>query len=229
MCNENTFQISHQPVISILFENDDIIAVNKPEGLASIPERAREKECMFSLLSAVVPGKLYVVHRLDKEVSGVIVFARNAAVHRNLNVQFSSRAINKTYIALTHGIINKNIGVIKKPLRQFGSGRVGVDTQRGKLSATEFEVIKRLGAYTLINVYPISGRRHQIRAHLYSIGHPIVGDLRYGNKKVQQKFPHLMLHAQKITLQLPSGQTITIEAPIPESFKAVIESIVVGQ
>jgi RluA family pseudouridine synthase len=193
MCNENTFQISHQPAISILFENDDIIAVNKPEGLASIPERAKEKKCVLSLLSSVVSGKLYVVHRLDKEVSGIIVFAKNAAAHRNLNEQFSSRAIKKIYVALTHGIIKKNIGVIKKPLRQFGSGRVGVDTQRGKLSATEFEVIKRLGAYTLINVCPVSGRRHQIRAHLYSIGHPIAGDLRYGEKKVQKHahfYPH---------------------------------------
>jgi len=224
MCNENTFQISHQPAISILFENDDIIAVNKPEGLASIPERAREKECVLSLLS-VFPGKLYVVHRLDKEVSGIIVFAKNAAAHRNLNEQFSSRAIKKIYVALTHGVINKNSGIIKKPLRQFGSGRVGVDTQRGKLSATEFEVIKLLGDYTLISVCPVSGRRHQIRAHLYSIGHPIVGDLRYGNKTVQQRFARLMLHAQKITLRLPSGQTITIEAPIPESFKVVIEGI----
>jgi RluA family pseudouridine synthase len=181
---------------------------------------------MFSLLSAVVPGKLYVVHRLDKEVSGVIVFAKNAAAHRNLNEQFGSRTIKKIYVSLTHGIINDNRGIIKKPLRQFGSGRVGVDNQRGKLSATEFEVIKRLGAYTLISVCPVSGRRHQIRAHLYSIGHPIVGDLRYGEKKVQQKFPRLMLHAQKITLRLPSGKIVALEAPIPESFKAVIESIV---
>jgi len=216
----------HPLSIPIIFENDDIIAVNKPEGLASIPERAKEKKCVLSLLSSVFSGKLYVVHRLDKEVSGVIVFAKNAAAHRNLNEQFSSRVIKKTYIALTHGIINENRGVIKKPLRQFGSGRVGVDTQRGKLSATEFEVIKRLGDYTLINVHPVSGRRHQIRAHLYSIGHLIVGELRYGDKAVQRRFSRLMLHAQKITLQLPSGQTITIEAPIPESFKAVIESIV---
>jgi RluA family pseudouridine synthase len=215
----------HPSLIPIIFENDDIIAVNKPEGLASIPERAKEKKCVLSLLSAVVPGKLYVVHRLDKEVSGIVVFAKNAAAHKYLNEQFSSRAIKKIYVALTHGIINKNIGVIKKPLRQFGSGRVGVDNQRGKLSATEFEVIKRLGDYTLINVYPVSGRRHQIRAHLYSIGHPIVGDLRYGEKKVQQKFPRLMLHAKKITCRLPSCKIATIEAPIPESFKAVVDTV----
>ena len=219
----NTF--FHPSSIPILFENDDIIAVNKPEGLASIPEHAREKECLFSLLSAVVSGKLYVVHRLDKEASGVIVFAKNAAAHRNLNEQFNSREIKKTYIVLTHGVINDNRGIIKKPLRQFGSGRVSVDTKNGKTSTTEFEVIKRFSAFTLINVYPVSGRRHQIRAHLYNIGHPIVGDLRYGDKKVQQRFTRLMLHAQKITCQLPSGEQVTVKAPIPKSFKAIVDMI----
>jgi len=90
---------------------------------------------------------------------------------------------------------------------------------------TKFEVAERLAAHTLVNVHPITGRRHQIRVHFYSIGHPIVGDLRYGDKKVQRAFPRLMLHAQEISFELPTGEEVMIEAPIPESFKAVIENI----
>jgi RluA family pseudouridine synthase len=213
------------PSIPILFENDDLIAVNKPEGLASIPERAREKECALSLLSSLSHRKLYIVHRLDKETSGVLIFAKNAAAHKCLNQQFSRREIKKMYVALTHGEIPENSGIIDKPLRQFGSGRVGVDAQNGKSSATEFKVTRRFRDYTLVSVRPSTGRRHQIRSHLYSIGHPIVGDLLYGDKALQQKFPRLMLHAQKITLHLPSSEIVTIEALIPDPFKAVIDAI----
>jgi tRNA pseudouridine32 synthase/23S rRNA pseudouridine746 synthase len=212
-------------MIPILFEDDDILAVNKPEGLASIPEGVRGRDCLLSMLSSMFPGKLYVVHRLDKGVSGVILFAKNAAAHRHLNDQFSSRSISKTYVALAHGVIKEASGIIDKPLRQFGSGRMGVDPRRGKPCTTEFQVTERFGSYTLVNAYPFTGRRHQIRVHFYSIGYPIAGDPRYGDKVVQRMFPRLMLHAHKITCQLPSGGEVTIEASIPESFQVVIETV----
>jgi RluA family pseudouridine synthase len=212
-------------MIPILFESDDILAVNKPEGFASIPEGDKGKDCLLSLLSSASSGRLYVVHRLDKEASGVILFAKNAAAHKYLNEQFSNRSVRKTYVALTHGVIEETSGIIDKPIRQFGSGRMGVDLQRGKPCTTKFRVMERFGAYTLVEAYPLTGRRHQIRVHFYSIGHPIVGDLRYGDKAVQRTFPRLMLHAQKIMLQFPSGEGVTIEAPIPESFWSVIEMV----
>ncbi len=207
----------------VLFENDDILAVCKPEGLASIPGGKRGPS-LLSLLAPRVQEKLYVVHRLDKEVSGVIVFAKNAAAHRYLNDQFGSRNVHKTYVALVHGIIQEDRGVMDQPLRQFGSGRMGVDVQRGKPSITGFRVIARFDAFTLLEAYPLTGRRHQIRAHLYSIGHPVVGDLRYGDRKAQGRFPRLMLHAQAITLRLPAGENVTIEAPLPESFSVVLKN-----
>jgi len=212
-------------MIPVLFENADILAVNKPEGLASIPEGGKDKDCLLSVLSTMFQERLYVVHRLDKEVSGVILLARNAAAHQCLNDQFSHGSISKTYVALTHGVIEENSGVIDKPLRQFGSGRMGVDLQRGKPCITEFKVTERFGAYTLAEAYPLTGRRHQIRVHFYSIGHPIVGDLRYGEQAMQRTFPRLMLHAQKITCRLPSGEEVTIEAMPPESFRAVVEAV----
>lgn len=212
-------------MIPILFENDDILAVDKPEGLASIPEGSQEKDCLLSKLASRSPGRLYVVHRLDKAVSGVILFAKNPAAHRHLNEQFEQRSIRKTYLALTHGVIEAASGLIDSPLRQFGSGRMGVDAQRGKPSTTEFQVRERLGPYTLVQAYPLTGRRHQIRVHFYSIGHPIVGDLRYGDRAMQRTFPRLMLHAEKITCQLLSGEEVTISAPLAESFCAGIAMI----
>jgi len=210
-------------VIPILFEDDGIVAVDKPEGLAAIPERRPQGGSLLELLEARRAEKLYVVHRIDKETSGLIVFARNAGLHRWLCRQFEGRTVAKTYLALCHGTIADDRGTIDGPLRQFGSGRVGVDTERGKPSVTEFEVRRRLGAFTLVAAYPRTGRRHQIRVHLYHLGHPIVGDPLYGDKAIQQGFGRLMLHAWRLSVPLPSGRTLTLEAPVPESFAGVLE------
>src|SRR4030042_1461064 len=117
---------------NILFQNDDVIAVDKPAGLACIVERDKKKDNLHSQVSALFPHKVYIVHRLDKEASGVVIFAKNAAAHRCLCRQFAEHTIEKTYLALVHGIISSDTGTIDKPLRQFGSGRVAVDMKRGK-------------------------------------------------------------------------------------------------
>jgi tRNA pseudouridine32 synthase/23S rRNA pseudouridine746 synthase len=212
-------------MIPVLFENDDLLAVNKPEGLASIPEGVKDRDCLLSLLESAGTGRLYIVHRLDKEASGVILFARNAATHKHLNEQFRQRTVSKTYVALVHGVIAENSGIIDQPIREFGSGRMGVDRQRGKPCRTEFQVSERLAAYTLVQAHPLTGRRHQLRVHFYSLGHPIVGDRRYGDKAMQRAFPRLMLHAQEITFPLPTGEKVTVQAPIPESFWAVVAMV----
>lgn len=212
-------------MISILFEDEDILAANKPEGLASIPERDKDKESLLASLSVQIQTRLFVVHRIDKEVSGVILFAKNKSAHRWLNEQFSKRAVLKTYVALAHGVIDKENGTIEKALRQFGSGRVGVDPRRGKLSSTAFRVTRRFASYTLVDAIPLSGRRHQIRVHFYSIGHPLVGDRRYGDRSLQEGFPRLMLHAKRIEFRLPAGTDVAIEAPIPSSFTAAMTAI----
>lgn len=215
-------------MISILFENEDIVATNKPEGLASIPGAPGTGPSLFEQVSAGYTERLYVVHRLDKEASGLILFAKNAAAHRHLNEQFSRRQVDKTYLVLTFGAIAEEGGLIDRPLREFGSGRMGVDRQRGKPSTTRFEVMERLGAYSLVAAHPITGRRHQIRVHFYSLGHPVVGDRRYGDQNVQKNFPRLMLHARAITFRLPSGALLTIEAAAPESFNQVLAQIRAG-
>jgi RluA family pseudouridine synthase len=209
----------------VLYEDDDVLAVHKPEGLASIPERNREKENLLGQLSDAYSTKLYVVHRLDKEVSGVILFAKHAKAHKALNQQFHQRVVKKTYLAVTHGVIQEEHGTIDAPIRQFGSGRMGVDVKRGKDSHTDFGVRERLAGYTFIHVYPLTGRRHQIRVHLYSIGYPIVGDVRYGDKQLQQRYPRVMLHASNIAFELLSGQRMKIAAPPLESFETALEAL----
>jgi RluA family pseudouridine synthase len=209
-------------VIPILFENEDVCVVDKPEGLVSVPERRPQGESLVERLSAERGEKLYPVHRLDRETSGVIVFARHAHVHRRLNQQFEHRLVEKAYLALVHGVVIEDCGTVDEPLRQFGSGRVGVDPERGKASVTEFSVVERYTSFTLVEARPRTGRRHQIRVHLYHLGHPVVGDPLYGDKAKQRDFARLMLHARRIALSLPSGEDLAVEAPIPDSFSAVL-------
>lgn len=212
----------HVP-IPVLFENDDYLAVDKPEGVVSVA--AAGQGGLPELLKDRHAGKLYPVHRLDRGASGVIVFAKSAAAHRDLNGQFDRREVRKTYLALVDGVPATNRGRINAPIREFGSGRMGVDPKRGKPSSTEWKVAERLEGATLLRVSPSTGRRHQIRVHLYHIGHPILGDLRYGDKARQERFPRLMLHALSIEFALPSGDTVTVEAPPPASFQAVLAGL----
>ncbi len=217
-------------MVRILFENDDIIAVDKPAGLACIAERDKEKDNLHAQLLVMYPYKVYIVHRLDKEASGVVLFAKNTAAHRCLCRQFTEHTVEKTYRALVQGTITGDSGTIDKPLRQFGSGRVAVDTQGGKPCITEFAVAERFSDYTLVRAYPVTGRRHQLRVHFYSIGHPIVGDPLYGQHRATRHESRttdlrLMLHAEKIKFILPFGEQMIIVSPLPESFMQAIESL----
>jgi RluA family pseudouridine synthase len=205
-------------MLPILFEDGDMIAIEKPAGIASIPERDRAKETILSLLENQLKRKLFIVHRLDKEVSGVMLFAKNAGMHKYLNEAFFNGNVHKTYRALVHGIVIEEKGEIDRPIRQFGSGRMGVDEKRGKPSRTKYEVIKRFDEYTLINACPVTGRQHQIRVHLYHIGHPVAGDMLYGDKNHQKNYPRLMLHAERIEFTLKNGKNIIVESKAPEEF-----------
>ena len=207
----------------VVFENDDFLAAAKPEGVLSVPQPGERG--LPGLLRDHFPGKLYPVHRLDRGASGVIVFAKSAAAHRHLNGQFDRREVGKTYLALVDGVPASNRGQINAPLREFGSGRMGVDPKRGKPSATGWKVAERFGGATLLRVSPATGRRHQIRAHLYHIGHPVLGDLRYGDRARQELVPRLMLHAQSLEFALLSGERVAVEAPAPPSFEAVLAGL----
>jgi len=206
--------------VPVLFENDDYLAVDKPAGVVSVAEAGRGG--LPELLKGHYEGRLLPVHRLDRGATGVIVFAKTAAAHRHLNGAFDRREVRKTYLALVDGVPAANRGRINASLRQFGSGRMGVDPQRGKPASTAWKVTERFAGATLLRVQPTTGRRHQIRVHLYHIGHPILGDLRYGDRARQGDTPRLMLHALSLEFALPSGETVIVEAPPPPSFEEVL-------
>jgi len=213
-------------MIQILHHDADCVAVMKPAGVAAIPEARDDASCLSALLSAQLGTLVMPVHRLDKEVSGVMLYALHPEAHRFLNNAFEHREVHKTYQAFVHGIITEDQGVITRAIREFGSGRMGVDDIKGKPSETRFSVLKRSDRFTLVELFPQTGRRHQLRVHLYSIGHPIVGDTRYGDKALQQGFPRLMLTSTGIDLTLPSGKRLAIENVVPDAYSDVLSNLV---
>lgn len=195
--------------IVFLYRDSDLVAVNKPEGVAAVPEHAQDPDCLSEQVSLAMGFKVTPVHRLDKGVSGVILYACNSASHRFLNTAFEERRVRKTYLALVHGAVVSDEGVIDQPIREYGSGRMGVSPE-GKPSETAYRVRERFGAFTLLEAEPRTGRRHQIRVHFYHLGHPVVGDPRYGDHAVQQHFARIMLHASGIDVPLRTGQRLTL-------------------
>lgn len=212
-------------MLPVLYEDDDILAIDKPSGISSIPERDRAISSIVSLLEQQTDRKIFVVHRLDKEVDGVMLFAKTAAAHKFLNEEFFNRLVRKTYLVLVHGAVKEDCGSIEKPIRQFGSGRMGVDEKLGKPSKTDFEVQKRDGLFTLLKAFPVTGRRHQIRVHLYHSGHPIVGDRMYGDAATSLRYPRLMLHAQSITFKKRDGAELIVASRTTEQFEKIAADI----
>lgn len=210
--------------LTILRRTENWVAVNKPVGIAAIPEKAGDAECLQARLERELGARVWVVHRLDKEVSGIILYALNAASHRSLNMAFEQRLVSKIYLAGAHGVLPGEAGEIDLPLREFGSGRVGVDCEKGKPCLTRWRVRERREDRTLLEMEPHTGRRHQLRAHAYALGHPLIGDSRYGDKTVQAKFPRLVLHAWKLDFPAPEGGRVAIECAPGEDFLATWNS-----
>lgn len=211
--------------IAIVHRDARILVIDKPEGIASIPERDPGVPSVQKILEAAHCEKLFVVHRLDKEVSGLLLFARDADAHRLLSLAFEERRVHKTYAAVTHGLVAGEQGVIEKPIAQFGSGRMGVDEKRGKASRTEYRVVRRRAHHTEVEAHPITGRRHQLRVHFYSIGHALVGDPRYGDPKEQARWGRLLLHSLRVKLPHPDGGEREFEAAPPPSYRLVSDAL----
>lgn len=211
--------------MEILREDEGLLLVSKPEGVPTIPDRRGTPGDLATSLSARFQSRIYVVHRIDRETSGIVVFARTAEMHRWLSGQFEARRVKKDYLAVVHGFFVSDHGFVDRPLRVFGSGRSAVDEEGGKHSVTEYRVIRRMGAFSLLTVRPITGRQHQIRAHMYSIGHAVAGDPRYGERAAQSAFPRMMLHAYRIELPMPSGEALKVDCPPPASFTSVLSTL----
>jgi tRNA pseudouridine32 synthase/23S rRNA pseudouridine746 synthase len=201
--------------LEIIYQDESLIAVNKPTGLLSVPGRGPDKQdCCLSRVTAQFPDAL-VVHRLDMDTSGLILFARSLGVQRAISLQFEKREIHKIYIALVEGIIEKNVGMVDFPMRKDMEQRLPpkhiVDCVRGKKAITEWKVLKRYENSTRVALFPKTGRSHQLRVHMDAIGFPIVGDNIYGTSAER-----LMLHAQTLELSHPvSGEPMRLECPAP--------------
>lgn len=206
--------------LSVLFEDERLVVVSKRAGQPTAAGGGvAAAETLQAQVAEYIGGRAYLVHRLDRETSGVIVFARTADSHRLLSQQFEGRAVTKRYLALVAGQMDTTVGEISEPLREFGSGRIGVDP-KGKKAVTMWKRRERLRDHDLLEVTPVTGRRHQIRVHLYSIGHPILGDTRYGDSRPVGGAPRLMLHALDLTLA--DGLALGAEPPL--DFVEVIEA-----
>lgn len=223
--------------VRILYEDPDVVAVEKPAGMVvHAGAGCRSGTLVNALLHrfgalSEVGGELRpgIVHRLDRYTSGVLLVARNDAAHRRLAGQFAARQVEKVYLALVHGGVKAEQGRIEKPISRDRLRRVRMTARqaRGREAVTEYRVLRRFPAFTLLEVRIRTGRTHQIRAHFSSLGHPVVGDRLYGAPaRVPGRAPldRLFLHAHRIRFTQPStGETVTVESPLPAELVGWLE------
>jgi len=244
--------IAEEIPLDIVYEDDDLAVINKPAGMmvhagAGTTEDERNRGTLVNALLhhfgtlSNVSGELrpVIVHRLDKETSGLIIVAKNDFAHAKLADEFSGRRVKKTYIALVHGWVKKDRGTISTAISRDAVRRIRMTTRRsgGREAITHYEAQRRiesaLGKFTLLKVTIETGRTHQIRVHLSSIGHPVVGDALYGAPRqiVSKSSPAIslsrnFLHAAEITFSHPrSSEALSFSVPIPELLDQFLKSL----
>ena len=221
--------------LDILYEDNDMIVINKARGMTVHPAdtithgtlvNALLYQCkdLSGINGVMRPG---IVHRLDKDTSGVMVVAKNDKAHVNLSEQIQSKTAKRSYLAIVHGVVADNAGIIEGAI-----GRHKTDRKRmaivasGKPAITEFKVIERFKDYTFVECNLKTGRTHQIRVHMTSIGHPLVGDPKYGNRKNPFDIVGQALHSHTLTLTHPiTGEKMNFTAPLPDDIKQILESL----
>ena len=235
----NPQSISPEP--KILYEDQDLLIINKPAGIIvhptvnninnpSIASWFLQKNPFVSNVgeNQLRPG---IVHRLDKETSGTLILAKNDFIFNYLKNLFKTREIKKKYIALVKGEIKKEYGIIDLPLMRSKKSpikrKVVFKKDKGKIALTKYKVQKLYKGYTLLEIFPQTGRTHQIRVHLASIGFPVVGDKVYGKseKLNELNLSRHFLHAQTISFVLPYGKLVKTEAPLPEELEKALEQL----
>ena len=203
--------------LAILHADHEILLVDKPAGLLSVPGRgAHLTDSLLTRVQAVFP-EARLVHRLDRDTSGGMVFALTPSAQRNLGLQFERRHVKKTYIARVWGRVEAKTGTVDLPLIVDWPNRPlqMVDHARGRPALTEWRVARHEEATTRIRLYPKTGRSHQLRVHMREIGHPILGDPFYAEGPARDA-PRMMLHAESLRLRHPDGgKAITFSSPCP--------------
>ena len=203
------------PYLSIVYQDDDLLIVNKLSGLLTVPGKdPKHADCLIARINRVFPTAK-IVHRLDMATSGIICLAMHKEAHRNLSIQFQDRKTAKRYIARVFGKLEQETGSVDLPLICDWPNRPKqmVDHDNGKPSLTHFKVLEHEQNATRVELTPITGRSHQLRVHMLSLGHPILGDKLYAHPEAFAMAPRLQLHAEMLTLAHPaSGETLVFEA-----------------
>lgn len=230
---------------NVIFENDDLIVINKPAGLLSIPDR-EGKEISLKQILLEKFGQIFTVHRLDRNTSGIIVFAKNEVTHKDLSVKFEGRQTEKYYVGLVIGSPANKTGSVNARIAENTVRRgVMIIHSRGKDALTDYEVMNDFGIFSWMRFRIHTGRTHQIRIHMKEIGHPLACDEIYGDGKPvllssikSKKFKlskseleerplldRLALHAQTLRLTDHHGQSFEWEAPLPKDLRATVQQL----
>jgi 23S rRNA pseudouridine1911/1915/1917 synthase len=219
--------------LSIIYEDDDLLVVDKPAGMTTHPAPGNPAHTLVNAVLSHLPAlpesdnpaRPGIVHRLDKDTSGIILIAKTRGALANLSAQFKSREVKKAYVALVKGKVTPQSGIIDAPIGRDRAHRQKMTvTDSGRPARTAYTMLKYYGGYTLVEARPETGRTHQIRVHFASVGHPIVGDATYGAKSelVGRQF----LHAQKLSFRLPStGKTVEFTAPLPPDLRSALDRL----
>ena len=226
------------PVLSVLYEDDDVIVINKPAGLLVHETENSIEPTLVDALIAMRPDMKNVgdqphrsglVHRLDKAASGVMIVAKTNDALAFLKKQFKDRETSKKYTVLVDGVMEKEVNTLLMPIsRSKHHGRMAAkpESQGGKEAVTHYEVVKQYPHHALLYVTIETGRTHQIRAHMFSINHPVVGDTLYRTRGSKpREIGRLFLHARELTVNLPSGERKTFTAPLPPELEQVLLDI----
>ena len=222
--------------VDIIYEDKDIIVVNKPKGMVVHPANGNPDGTLVNAIMAICKDSLSgiggeirpgIVHRLDKDTSGLLIVAKNDIAHVNMSEQIKRHEVKKTYIALVRGIVKENEATIDMPIGRSNSDRKKMAvTKNGKNAVTHIKVLKRYDKYTLLEINIETGRTHQIRVHLAHIGYPVIGDYIYSNGKNEFGIVGQCLHAKSLEFKHPiTGKDMKLEAPLPEYFEKVLQEL----
>ena len=202
----------------IIHADHELLVVDKPAGLLSVPGKGEDRaDCLIARLAGPFPEVL-LVHRLDLDTSGVMVFALTRHAQRHLGLQFEKRHVKKTYVARLAGRLEPATGTVDLPLIVDWPNRPRqmVDHERGRPASTDWRVIRASEAETRVRLMPLTGRSHQLRVHMLSLGHPILGDPLYAEGAARDDHPRLMLHSESLRLRHPDGgRHMTFSSPAP--------------